>query len=172
MQVHKPKVEYKLALQEKPQGSMLTDYYKTNDLTRIKWLNKRLIIASNKIRHEIPVKTKRVKYTAIWKKSIKIVKESKLSFSYHVSLLLLIFYCFSSSSSSFWLFSLLHHLLLLIFIVFPPPPPAPHFEREGKQSKWGGGRGGEGKTIKMRRRRRKNNKKWGGGGGKTIRRNV
>ena len=80
MRVHKPKVEYKLALQEKPQGSILTYYYKTNNLTRINWLNTRLIIASNKIRHEIPFKTKRVKYTAIWKTTIKIVKESKLSF--------------------------------------------------------------------------------------------
>ena len=35
MRVHKPKVEYKLALQEKPQGSKLTYYYKTNNLTRI-----------------------------------------------------------------------------------------------------------------------------------------
>ena len=35
MRVHKPKVEYKLALQEKPQGSTLTYYYKTNNLTRI-----------------------------------------------------------------------------------------------------------------------------------------
>ena len=35
MRVHKPKVEYKLALQEKPQGSILTYYYKTNNLTRI-----------------------------------------------------------------------------------------------------------------------------------------
>ena len=87
MRVHKPKVEYKLALQEKPQGSILTYYYKTNNLTRINWLNTRLIIASNKIRHEIPFKTKRVKYTAIWKKSIKIVKESKVYFFYHVSLL-------------------------------------------------------------------------------------
>ena len=73
-------MEYKLALQEKPQGSILTYYYKRKNLTRINWLNTRLIIASNKIRHEIPFKTKRVKYTAIWKKSIKIVKESKLSF--------------------------------------------------------------------------------------------
>ena len=80
MRVHKPKVEYKLALQEKPQGSILAYYYKTNNLTRINWLNTRLIIASNKIRHEIPFKTKRVKYTAIWKTTIKIVKESKLSF--------------------------------------------------------------------------------------------
>ena len=54
MQVHKPKVEYKLALQEKPQGSILTYYYKTNNLTGINWLNTRLIIASNKIRREIP----------------------------------------------------------------------------------------------------------------------
>ena len=80
MRVHKPKVEYKLALQEKPQGSILAYYYKTNNLTRINWLNTRLIIASNKIRHEIPFKTKRVKYTAIWKTTIKIVKESKVSF--------------------------------------------------------------------------------------------
>ena len=80
MRVHKPKVEYKLALQEKPHGSILTYYYKTNNLTRINWLNTRLIIASNKIRHEMPLKTKRVKYTTIWKKSIKTVKESKLSF--------------------------------------------------------------------------------------------
>ena len=35
MRVHKPKVEYKLALQEKPQGSTLTYYYKTNNLTSI-----------------------------------------------------------------------------------------------------------------------------------------
>ena len=37
MRVHKPKVEYKLALQEKSQGSILTYYYKTNNLTRINW---------------------------------------------------------------------------------------------------------------------------------------
>ena len=78
--VHKPKVEYKLAPQEKPQGSILTYYYKTNNLSGINWLNTRRIIASNKSRHEIPFKTKRFKYTAIWRKSIKIVKESKLSF--------------------------------------------------------------------------------------------
>ena len=35
MRVHKPKVEYKLVLQEKPQGSTLTYYYKTNNLARI-----------------------------------------------------------------------------------------------------------------------------------------
>ena len=29
MRVRKPKVEYKLALQEKPEGSILTYYYKT-----------------------------------------------------------------------------------------------------------------------------------------------
>ena len=109
MRVHKPKVEYKLALQEKPQGSILTYYYKTNNLTRINRLNTRLIIASNKIRHEIPFKTKRVKYTAIWKKSIKIGKESKLSF----------FTTFPSSivfipSSTILLFSLL-------ILEFPPP---------------------------------------------------
>ena len=52
MRVRKPKVEYKLALQEKPQGSILTYYYKTiNNLTRINWLNKRLITASNIIKH-------------------------------------------------------------------------------------------------------------------------
>ena len=95
----------KLALQEKPQGSILTYYYKTNNLTRINWLNTRLINASNKIRHEIPFKTKRVKYTAIWKKSIKIVKESKLSFFFTTIL-----------------------IFSLIFNVFPPPPPPPpHF---------------------------------------------
>ena len=151
MRVRKPKVEYKLALQEKPQWSTLTYYYKTNNLTRINWLNTRLIIASNKIRHEIPFKTKRVKYTAIWKKSIKIVKESKLSFFYHVSLLnffysllhnFIIFAPHSWISSStilifslIFLFSLLtviipssassfllfSLLLLLIFIIFPPP---------------------------------------------------
>ena len=57
MRVHKPKVEYKLALQEKPQGSILTYYYKT----------------------------KRIKYTVIWKKSIKIVKESKPSFFFYIA---------------------------------------------------------------------------------------
>ena len=111
MQVHKPKVEYKLALQEKPQGSILTYYYKTNNLTRINWLNTRLIIASNKIRHEIPFKTKRVKYTAIWKKSIKIDRESRLSFlrSFPPHLFLfppLQFYYFRSS----FLNSLLHKI--------------------------------------------------------------
>ena len=35
MRVHKPKVEYKLALQERPRERILTYYYKTNDLTRI-----------------------------------------------------------------------------------------------------------------------------------------
>ena len=57
MRVHKPKVEYKLALQEKPQGSILAYYYKTNNLNN-DWLNTRLIIVNNKIRHEIPFKTK------------------------------------------------------------------------------------------------------------------
>ena len=137
MRVHKPKVECKLALQEKPQGSILTYYYKRKNLTRINWLNTRLIIASNKTRHEIPFKTKRVKYTALWKKSIRIVKESKLSFFYHVSLLnfffipsstILLFsllilefpphhlYCFPSSSS-FLLFSLFLILLLLFLLL-------------------------------------------------------
>ena len=131
MRVHKPKAEYKSALQEKPQGSILTNYYKTSNLTRINWLNTRLIIASNKIRHEIPFKTKRVKYTAIWKKSMKIVQESKLSFlprfprQFFYSLLhnFIIFAPRSwIPSSSSLLCSL---LLLLIFIVFPPPPPHP-----------------------------------------------
>ena len=108
MRVHKPKVEYKLALQEKPQGSILTYYYKTNNLTRINWLNTRLIIASNKIRHEIPFKTKRVKYTAIWKKSIKTVKESKSCFTYPSPFSILF-------PSSIFSFSLLHN-----FIIFPP----------------------------------------------------
>ena len=44
MWVRKLKVEYKLALQEKSQGSILPYYYKTiNNLTRINWLNTRLI---------------------------------------------------------------------------------------------------------------------------------
>ena len=30
MRVHKPEVEYKLAVQAKPQGSILTYYYKTH----------------------------------------------------------------------------------------------------------------------------------------------
>ena len=136
MRVHKTKVEYKLALQEKPEGTILTYYYKTNNLTRINWLSTRLIIASNKIRHEIPFKTKRVKYTAIWKKSVKIVKESKLSFYYHVSLLNFF------PSTTILIFS-------LIFIVFPPPPPPhilivfpfpPHFDcfdRVDVGSMWG-----------------------------------
>ena len=156
MRVHKPKVEYKLALQEKPQGSILTYYYKTNNLTRINWLNTRLIIASNKIRHEIPFKTKRVKYTVIWKKSIKIVKERKPSFLFtlltmfnlplsllnFISLLNVFysppppptphFYCFPSTTTTtatLQLFSLHHHNHHHhISIVFPPPPPPPpHF---------------------------------------------
>ena len=149
MRVHKPKVKYKLALQEKPQGSILTYYCKRKNLTRINWLNTRLIIASNKIRHEIPFKTKRVKYTAIWKKSIKIVKESKLSF-------------FTTFPSSIFFYSLLHNfvifaphswipssssllfsLLLFIFIVYPPPPPPPPPPSI---------------IIEMRRRWRENNK--------------
>ena len=120
MRLHKPKVEYKLALQENPQGSILTCYYKTNNLTRINWLNTRLIIDSNKIRHEVPCKTKRVKYTEIWKKSIKIVKESKPSFFLHCA------QCFTYPSLfKFLLFSLHHHRH--ISIVSPPPPPPPHF---------------------------------------------
>ena len=60
MRVHKPKVEYKLALQEKLQGSILTYDYKTiNNLTRINWLNTRLIIPNNKIRHEMPFQNKK-----------------------------------------------------------------------------------------------------------------
>ena len=99
-------------------------------------------------------KTKRVKYTAIWKKSIKIVKESKPSFFFftlrtmfylplslfNIISLLNFFYsllhnfiifppqCFlfpsSTSTSSFLLFSL-HHHHRHISIVFPPPPPQP-----------------------------------------------
>ena len=46
--------------------------------------------------------TKRVKYSAIWKESIKIVKESKLSF-------------FTTFPSSIF-YSLLHN-----FIIFPQP---------------------------------------------------
>ena len=70
MRFHKPKVEYKLALQEKPQGSILTYYYKTNNLTRINWLNTRLIIASNKIRHEIPFKTKKESNTQRFERNL------------------------------------------------------------------------------------------------------
>ena len=102
MRVHKPKVECKLALQEKLQGSILTYYYKRKNLTRINWLNTRLIIASNKTRHEIPFKTKRVNYSALWKKSIRIVKESKLSF-------------FTTFPSSIFFYSLLHN-----FVIFAP----------------------------------------------------
>ena len=53
MQVHKPTVAFKLALQLKP---ILSYYYKNrhkktvNNLTRINWKT-RLIIASNKSRH-------------------------------------------------------------------------------------------------------------------------
>ena len=36
MRVRKPKVEYKLVLREKTQGSILTYHYKTNNLTKIK----------------------------------------------------------------------------------------------------------------------------------------
>ena len=122
MRVDKPKVEYKLALKEKPQGSILTYYYKRKNLTRINWLNTRLIIASNKTRHEIPFKTKRVKYSAFWKKSTRIVKESKLSFFYHVSLLN--FFLFPPPQFCYFRSSFLNSLLI-ISIVFPPPPP-PH----------------------------------------------
>ena len=122
MRLYKPKVEYKLALQEKPQGSILTYYYKTNNLTRINWLNTRLIIASNKIRHEIPFKTKRVKYTEIWKKSIKIVKESKPSFFLHCA------QCLTYPSLfKFLLFSLHHHHRRRHISIVSPPPPPPHF---------------------------------------------
>ena len=79
MRVHKPKAEYKLALQEKPQGSILTYYYKTNNLTRINSLNRRLMIASNKIRHEIRLKQKESNTQRFKRESIKIVKESRLS---------------------------------------------------------------------------------------------
>ena len=118
MRVHKPKVECKLALQEKPQGSILTYYYKRKNLTRINWLNTRLIIASNKTRHEVPFKTKRVKYTAIWKKSIKIVKESKLSFLPRFPPQ---FFLFPPPQFYYFPFSSLNSLLI-VSIVFPPPP--------------------------------------------------
>ena len=118
MRVHKPKVKYKLALQEKPQGSILTYYCKRKNLTRINWLNTRLIIASNKTRHEVPFKTKRVKYTAISKKSIKIVKESKLSlFTTFPSS---IFFLFPPPQFCYFRSSFLNSLLI-ISIVFPPP---------------------------------------------------
>ena len=134
MRVHKPKVEYKLSLQEKPYGSILTYHFQTNNLTRINWLNTRLIIASNKIRHEIPFKTKRGKYTQRFERNLlKQSKKASYLFSprfppqFFYSLLhnFIIFAPHSwISSSSSLLFSLLL-LLLLIFIVFPPP--SPHF---------------------------------------------
>ena len=83
MRVHKPKVEYKLALQEKPQGSILTYYDKTNNLTRINWLNTRLIIASNKIRHEIPFKTKRVNTQWFERYLLKQSKKANHAFFLH-----------------------------------------------------------------------------------------
>ena len=108
MRVHEPKVEYKLALQEKPQGSILTYYYKTNNLTRINWLNTRLIISSNKIRHEMPFKTKSVKY-------------SKPSFFLHCA------QCFTYPSLfnfisllNFFLFPFSTILLFSLFNVFTP----------------------------------------------------
>ena len=140
MRVHKPKVEYKLALQEKPQGSILTYYYKTNNLTRINWLNTRLIIANNKIRHEKPFKTKRVKYTAICKKTIKIVKESRLSFFTLFPSSILFpppqFYYFRSSFMDF-----LHHNFNIFpqFYYFPssilfPPPQFYYFPSSSSSS--------------------------------------
>ena len=133
MRVHKPKVEYKLALQEKPQGSILTYYDKTNNLTRINWLNTRLIIANNKIRHEIPLKQKESNTQRFERNLLKYSKKASYLFVprfppqffclHHNFNIFPHFYCFpsSSSSSSFLLFS----LLLLILIVFPPPPPPP-----------------------------------------------
>ena len=138
MPVHKPKVECKLALQEKLQGSILTYYYKRKNLTRINWLNTRLIIASNKTRQEIPFKTKRVNYKALWKKSIGIAKESKLSFFYHVSLLN--FFLFPPPQFCYFRSSILNSLFI-ISIAFPPPPPPPPPI-----------------TIEMRKRWRENNK--------------
>ena len=114
-------------------------------------------------------KTKRVKYTAIWKKSIKIVKESKLSF-------------FTTFSSSIFLFpppqfyyfrSSFLNSLLQNFNIFPPPPP-PHFycfpskRQRGQNQAYKAKLKCDGlilapwpfrrKTIEMRRRRRENNK--------------
>ena len=109
-----------------------------------------------KNRQEIPFDTKRVKYTALWKKSIRIVKESKLSFFTTFPSSIFFFFFFHNfviyapqswipSSSSLLCFLLL--LLLLIFIVFPPPssphplpPPPPSI------------------IIETRRRCRENNK--------------
>ena len=116
MRVHKPKVEYKLALQEKPQGSILTYYYKTNNLTRINWLNTRLIIASNKIRHEIPFKTKRVNTQRFERNLLKQSKKANHPIFLHCA------QCFTYPSpfsilfpSSIFSFSLFHN-----FIIFPP----------------------------------------------------
>ena len=100
-------------------------------------------------------KTKRVKYTAIWKKSIKIVEESKPSFFFYISHYVLLtplpfqFYfspqfflllhnfiifppqCFYSLLHNFYFFPssmfFIPLLHLLISIVFSPPPPPPHF---------------------------------------------
>ena len=69
------------------------------------------------MRHEIPFKTKRVKYTVIWKKSIKTVKESKPPF--FLFTLRTMFYLplslFNYISLLNFFNSLLHN-----FIIFPP----------------------------------------------------
>ena len=74
------------------------------------------MIGSNKSRREIPFKTKKSQIHSIWKKSIKIVTESKLSFftTFPSSIFLFPppqFYYFRSS----FLNSLLHN-----FIIFTP----------------------------------------------------
>ena len=61
-------------------------------------------------------KTKRVKYTAIWKKSIKIVKESKPSFFFTLrTMFYLPLSLFNFISLLNFFYSLLHK-----FIIFPP----------------------------------------------------
>ena len=104
------------------------------------------------------LKTKRVKYTTVWKKSIKIVKEIKLSFFTTFFLpnffhsVLRNFIIFASHSwipsctilifSLNFFYSLHHNFFSLNFIIFPPqcyysplqnfiifpPPPPPHFD--------------------------------------------
>ena len=89
-------------------------------------------------------KTKRVKYTAIWKKSIKIVEESKPSFFFYISNYVLLtplpfqfyfspqFFLFPSPQfyyfpSSMFLFPSPQFLIFSLLNVFYSPPPPPHF---------------------------------------------
>ena len=145
MRVHKPKVEYKLALQEKPQGSIFTYYDKTNNLTRINWLNTRLIIASNKISHEIPFKTKRVNTQRFERNLLKQSKKANHPFCYTAHNVLptplpfqflftsSIFFFFPSPQFYYFPSSMFLFPPPQLFIIFPPqyfysppPPPPPH----------------------------------------------